>query len=142
MFRTLNDRVSVAPQIAVDDVREAAAQGVTMIINNRPEGEEPGQTTGEQIAAACADAGIAYRAVPVSHAGFSAGQVDEMNAALDAADGPVLAYCRSGTRSTYLWALARAQRGDAPDMLVEAAARAGYDLGAIRPMLDAFSTGG
>lgn len=139
MFRRLDDSISVAPQISVEQVSAAAAQGVTMIVNNRPEGEEPGQTTGDQIAAACADVGIAYRAIPVTHAGFSANQLDEMNAALDAANGPVLAYCRSGTRSTLLWALAKAQRGAKPDDLAETAAAAGYDLGSIRPMLDALS---
>lgn len=141
MFRRLDDSISVSAQITPDQVAEAAATGVTMIVNNRPEGEEAGQPEGAQIAAAAEAAGIGYRAIPVTHAGFSANQLDEMNAALDAAGGPVLAYCRSGTRSTYLWALARAQRGDAPDMLAEKAAVAGYDLAAIRPMLDALSGG-
>lgn len=139
MFRRLDDSISVSSQITADQVADAAAQGVTMIVNNRPEGEEPGQTPGGEIAAACAAAGLDYRAIPVTHAGFSANQLDEMNAALDAAGGPVLAYCRSGTRSTYLWALARAQKGAQPDALAERAAAAGYDLGSIRPMLDALS---
>jgi uncharacterized protein (TIGR01244 family) len=139
MFRRIDDSISVSPQITTDQVADAAAQGVTLIVNNRPEGEEPGQTTGDEIAAACAAAGLEYRAIPVTHAGFSANQLEEMNAALDAAGGPVLAYCRSGTRSTYLWALAKAQKGAQPDELTESAAAAGYDLGSIRPMLDALS---
>lgn len=139
MFRRLDDTINVSPQITADQVAAAAAQGVTMIINNRPEGEEEGQPTGAEIEAAATAAGLAYRAIPVTHAGFSANQLDEMNAALDAAGGPVLAYCRSGTRSTYLWALASAQRGGSPDALSETAASAGYDLGSIRPMLDALS---
>ncbi|MCJ8156287.1 TIGR01244 family sulfur transferase [Sphingomonas sp. LaA6.9] len=141
MFRRIDDSFSVAPQITPDQVAAAKADGVTMIINNRPDDEEAGQTNGAEIAAAAEAAGIGYRAIPVTHAGFSANQLDEMNAALDAAGGQVLAYCRSGTRSTYLWALARAQRGDAPDMLAEKAAAAGYDLLSIRPMLDALSGG-
>lgn len=139
MFRRIDDSISVSPQITTDQVADAAAQGVTLIVNNRPEGEEPGQTTGDEIAAACAAAGLEYRAIPVTHAGFSANQLEEMNAALDAAGGPVLAYCRSGTRSTYLWALAKAQKGAQPDELADSAAAAGYDLGSIRPMLDALS---
>jgi uncharacterized protein (TIGR01244 family) len=139
MFRRIDDSISVSPQITTDQVADAAAQGVTLIVNNRPEGEEPGQTTGDDIAAACAAAGLEYRAIPVTHAGFSANQLDEMNAALDGAGGPVLAYCRSGTRSTYLWALAKAQKGAQPDELADSAAAAGYDLGSIRPMLDALS---
>lgn len=141
MFRRIDDSFSVAPQITPDQVAAAKADGVTMIINNRPDDEEADQTNGAEIAAAAEAAGIGYRAIPVTHAGFSANQLDEMNAALDAAGGQVLAYCRSGTRSTYLWALARAQRGDAPDMLAEKAAAAGYDLLSIRPMLDALSGG-
>ncbi|RJF93276.1 TIGR01244 family sulfur transferase [Sphingomonas cavernae] len=141
MFRRIDDSISVASQMTTDQVAAAKADGVTMIINNRPDDEEAGQTNGAEIAAAAEAAGVAYRAIPVTHAGFSANQLNEMNAALDAANGPALAYCRSGTRSTYLWALARAQRGDAPDTLAEKAAGAGYDLSSIRPMLDALSGG-
>lgn len=141
MFRRLDESISVSPQITTAQVAEAAAAGVTMIINNRPEGEEPGQPEGAEIAAAAKAAGIGYRAIPVTHAGFSANQLAEMNAALDAANGPVLAYCRSGTRSALLWALARAQQGDAPATLSEKAAGAGYDLSPVRAMMDALSGG-
>ena len=139
MFRRIDNSLSVSPQITPAQVAAAAAAGVRVIINNRPDGEEPGQPDGAEIAAAAAAAGIAYVAIPVTHAGFSANQLDEMNAALDAATGPVLAYCRSGTRSTYLWALAQAQRGAAPDVLAGKAGDAGFDLGSIRPMLDSLS---
>ena len=64
-----------------------------------------------------------------------------MAAALAAANGPVLAYCRSGTRSCNLWALARAKMGDNPDRLMAKAADTGYDLTGIRPLLDALSAG-
>ena len=141
MFRRLDDSISVSPQITPEQVAEAEAAGVTMIINNRPEGEEAGQPEGAVIAAAAEAAGIGYRAIPVTHAGFSANQLVEMNAALDAAGGPVLAYCRSGTRSTLLWALARAQRGDAAEELSAKAAAAGYDLSPVRAMMDALSGG-
>lgn len=139
MFRRIDDSISVAPQIAPADMAEAAAQGVTLIINNRPEGEEDGQPTGDAIAAAAEAAGLEYVAIPVTHAGFSHAQVDGMVAALEQAAGPILAYCRSGTRSTYLWALARAKMGDHPAVLVEKAEAAGYDLRPIRPMLDALA---
>lgn len=136
MFRKLDDRVSVAPQIAAADVAIAAGLGIRLIVNNRPDGEEPGQPDGDHIEAAARMTGIDYVAIPVTHAGFDRAQIDAMNAALDDADGEVLAYCRSGTRSCYLWALAKAQRGADPDLLAEQAAQAGYDLAAIRPMLD------
>ena len=139
MFRRLDDNISVSPQIGPAQVADAAAAGVTMIINNRPDGEDHGQPTGAEIEAAAAAAGLAYRAIPVTQAGFSGPQLDAMNEALEAAGGPVLAYCRSGTRSTNLWALARARAGESPNILTAKAADAGYDLSGIRAMMDALA---
>jgi uncharacterized protein (TIGR01244 family) len=136
MFRTLTDRILVAPQISVDDVAEAQAQGVTMIVNNRPDDEEPGQVNGAQIEAAALKAGIDYIAVPVAHGGFAPWQLDGMAQALEqAGDGKLLAYCRSGTRSTLLWALTRARAGDHPDVLAAQAAAAGYDISPVRQIM-------
>ncbi|MCC4250916.1 MAG: TIGR01244 family sulfur transferase [Pseudomonadota bacterium] len=138
MFRTLTDRILVAPQISVDDVAEAQAQGVTMIVNNRPDDEEPGQVNGAQIEAAALKAGIDYIAVPVAHGGFAPWQLDGMAQALEqAGEGKLLAYCRSGTRSTLLWALTRARAGDHPDVLAAQAAAAGYDISPVRQIMDA-----
>ncbi len=136
MFRKLNEKICVAPQIDCAAVEEAAAQGVTLIINNRPEDESADQTPGAEIEAAATAAGLAYVAIPVTHAGFAEWQVTAMAEALDTAEGKVLAYCRSGTRSTLLWALARASRGDHPAVLTEQAADAGYDLSPIAAMMD------
>ena len=136
MFRKLTDDILVAPQIGLDAVRAAAAEGVTLIINNRPEDESADQTPGPDIEAAALHAGLGYVAIPVTNAGFAEWQVAAMADALDNADGKVLAYCRSGTRSTLLWALARASRGDHPAVLAEQAADAGYDLTPINAMMD------
>jgi uncharacterized protein (TIGR01244 family) len=129
----------VAPQIELADVAAAKAVGFAMIVNNRPDGEEPSAPQGDEMAAAAATEGMAYVAIPVGHAGFSHPQLDALDAALAGATGPVLAYCRSGTRSTHLWALARARAGDNVDGLCEAAAAAGYDLSGLRPMMDALA---
>ena len=110
--------------------------GVTLIINNRPEDESDDQTPGEEIEAAARAAGLGYVAIPITHAGFSEPQVAAMVGALAGAPGPVLAYCRSGTRSTLLWALAEASQGGDPDALTNMAAKAGYDVGPIRPLMD------
>ena len=137
MFRKLTDSVYASPQIGVGEVAEAKALGVALIVNNRPEGESGDQTAGDEIAAAARAAGIDYVAIPVTHAGFSEPQVVAMRAALErAGDAPVLAYCRSGTRSTLLWALAEASAGADPAALAEAAAGAGYDLAPVAPLLD------
>lgn len=137
MFRKIDDKTYASPQIEVADIAEAAALGVGLIINNRPEDESPDQTPGAEIEAAAIASGIAYVAIPVTHAGFSMPQVEAMQAALAAAgDKPVLAYCRSGTRSTLLWALAQARMGMAPADIASHAAGAGYDVSPILPQLD------
>ncbi|GGB53896.1 TIGR01244 family sulfur transferase [Blastomonas aquatica] len=142
MFTPLANNIDVAPQISLDQVAAAKAQGVTMIINNRPDGEDPSAPQGADIAAAAEAAGLDYVAIPITHAGFSGPQVDAMIAAMgkaEASGGKVLAYCRSGTRSTLLWSLAKAKQGGNPAELSKLAANAGYDLSPIRPMLDALS---
>lgn len=136
MFRTLTEDLLVAPQITVDAVTEAAALGVTLIINNRPEGESDDQTAGAEIESAAQAAGIDYVAIPVTHAGFSEWQLEAMTDALRKNRGKVLAYCRSGTRSTLLWALAQARSGMHPAEIAERAAAAGYDVAPVSMMLD------
>lgn len=140
MFRKLTDRILVSPQISVEQVAEAKAQGVTLILNNRPDDEEPGQVNGAEIEAAAQAAGIAYLAVPVAHGGFAPWQLDGMAQALEqAGEGKLLAYCRSGTRSTLLWALTRARAGDNGDVLAAQAAAAGYDIAPVRQIMDALA---
>lgn len=137
MFRTLDENVSVFGQITPADVTAAKADGFAMIINNRPDAEQDGQPEGAAIEAAARAAGLAYVAIPVDHAGFAEWQVAAMAAALETADGPVLAFCRSGTRSTFLWALARARLGEEGDVLIAKAANAGYDISGIRGAITA-----
>jgi uncharacterized protein (TIGR01244 family) len=136
MFRKLTDNIFVAPQIGTEAILAAKEMGVTLVINNRPEDESADQTSGPDIEAAATEAGMDYIAIPVTHSGFAEWQVTAMADALDKADGKVLAYCRSGTRSTLLWALARASRGDHPAVLAEQAADAGYDLTPVTAMMD------
>ena len=119
----------VAGQIAPEDVPDLAARGVTGIVNNRPDGEEPGQPTGASLAAAAEAAGIGYAYIPIA-GGFSADKVEAMAAATQV-PGRTLAFCKSGTRSTLLWALARARLGDDPQDLDTKASAAGYDLSPI-----------
>lgn len=136
MFRSLTADVYASPQIGLTEVAEAARMGVKLIINNRPEGESDDQTSGTDIEAAARAAGMDYIAIPITHSGFSEPQVKAMVEALEGAEGPVLAYCRSGTRSTLLWALAEASQGGDPDALTNMAAKAGYDVSPIRPLMD------
>lgn len=141
MFRKINDQISVSPQITLEDVAAAKAEGVTLIVNNRPDGEDPSAPQSADIEAAAKTAGIDYLAIPITHSGFSAPQVDAMIAALEKTGGKTLAYCRSGTRSTLLWSLAQAKSGISPDEIARLAGNAGYDITPVRAMVEALSAG-
>jgi uncharacterized protein (TIGR01244 family) len=135
IFRELDRKTLVADgQLQASDLAAAVARGVTMIVNNRPDGEETGQPPAAEIEAAARAAGLQYAHIPIS-AEFSADKVAAMSAALAEAEGLALLFCRSGTRSTYLWALARAREGALPEALLGNAARAGYNLRPILPWL-------
>src|SRR5439155_4926217 len=99
MIRQLDDHVMVSGQVAPHEVAALARQGVTVLVNNRPDGEEAGQPLAGDIEEAAAQAGIAYRFVPIIR-GIGPADVEAMQESLaQAGDGKMLAYCRSGTRS-------------------------------------------
>ncbi|HVX71805.1 MAG: TIGR01244 family sulfur transferase [Devosia sp.] len=125
--KRINEHVSVAPQISPEDLPALKAQGFTTIINNRPDGESPDQPSSATMQAAAEEAGLGYHYIPLGRDGVSAQMVAETEAALEGSAGPVLAFCRSGTRSTTLWALSQAGKLPAGE-IVEAAAHAGYDM--------------
>jgi len=130
-FRKVTDQFSVAPQISPDDIATAADQGFVLVINNRPDGEAPDQPTNARMAAAAEAAGVAYVHIPV-RGGPTAEQVEAVQGAIAKADGPVLAFCRSGTRSIITWSLGQAASG-ARDRaeLVRLGQEAGYDLSGV-----------
>lgn len=133
MFKRIDDNVWVSGQITPEDVAAAATAGVRTIVNNRPDAEVPGQPASSEIEATANALGLGYHHIPV--AGLNAGQVEAMTKVLAESGGPVLAFCRSGTRSAYLWALARSSQGADGDELIRAAAAAGYDLAPIARLL-------
>ena len=126
-LKRINDHISVSGQIYPEDVAELKAAGFTAIINNRPDGESPDQPSGAEIEAAARSAGIAYHAIPLGREGVSPDMVDKTRSVLEGSSGPVFAFCRSGTRSTTLWALSQAGQRDAAEIIAEAAG-AGYDM--------------
>jgi uncharacterized protein (TIGR01244 family) len=131
--RQVTDSFAVAAQLTPEDIAEAASSGVRLIVNNRPDDEEPGQPSSRELAAAARDSGLAYLHLPVRGAP-TRDQVDRMAAALDTADGPAIAFCRSGMRSIFTWAIGRRLSGTMTrEEIVEAAERAGYALGAYLP---------
>ncbi|HYE29476.1 MAG TPA: TIGR01244 family sulfur transferase [Allosphingosinicella sp.] len=132
-MRRLDERTFVSPsQIRPADLPAVAAAGIRLIVNNRPDGEEAGQPTSAEVEAAARAAGLDYRHIPVA-GGFGPARIEAMADALE--QGPVLAFCRTGTRSAHLWALARSSRGADWESLIRQAAEAGYDLRPLRPFL-------
>ncbi|MEP2236495.1 MAG: TIGR01244 family sulfur transferase [Alteripontixanthobacter sp.] len=138
-FKRLSPTMLASPQITPGDLADAAAQGVTLVVNNRPDGEAPDEPQGLEIEAAARTAGLDYLAIPIGQAGFSEPQVAALGEALDATEGQVLGYCRTGTRSTLLWALAQARSGRDPQQIADAASQAGYDVSPVRPAMDMFA---
>lgn len=126
-LKRINDHVSVSGQIQPEDVAALKDQGFVAIINNRPDGESPDQPDGALIEAAAKAAGLGYYAIPLGREGVTAGMVEATKAALEASQGPVFCFCRSGTRSTTLWALSQAGELEASD-IIDQAAGAGYDM--------------
>jgi len=113
------------------DIEALAGSGVRTIINNRPDGEDPGQLAAAEARLIAEAHGIAYHHIPVTGASLSRADVDAFAAVLASAPAPIVAHCRSGTRSALLWALARMRDGDDPLALVAEAARHGIDIAAL-----------
>jgi sulfide:quinone oxidoreductase len=133
--RKLTEGLSVSPQMPPEAMTDVAGAGFKSVIVNRPDGEEPGQPSTDEMEAAARDAGLEFRRLPVTMPSLSVEDAAAFGAALEELPGPVLAYCRSGTRSTALWALSQA--GKRPtDEILSTAAGAGYDLSMLRPRLD------
>jgi len=131
-LRRLTPALAVAAQLVPSDVRAAAAAGYTTLICNRPDGEQPGQPSHEAMAQAAAAAGMRFVFQPVISGRITPEQARAFGEALAEADGPVLAYCRSGTRCATLWALS--QGGERPwAEVVATAAAAGFDLRGLPP---------
>ncbi len=126
-LKRISDHVSVATQISLEDIPALKAAGFTTIINNRPDGEAYDQAPSADVEAAARAAGLDFHFIPLGRDGVSDEMIEQERAALEGSAGPVLCYCRSGTRSTTLWALSQA--GTLPaDEIVHLAAGAGYDI--------------
>lgn len=134
-LKKIDERLSVNGQITPQDIVQAAAQGFRTIINNRPDGEEPGQPTSAELAATANAYGLAYRHIPITPGQFDDGAIAEFKAALEESPGPVLGFCRTGTRCATLWGLVTAP-DKGVDETIDAAAQAGCDISGARPRLE------
>ena len=135
MYRQLDEKTLVNGQIAPEDVPALKAMGVTLIVNNRPDGEDVGQPHSDDIEAAARIAGIDYRHVPIAR-GMGPSDIEAMREAMHAAgDGKLFAFCRSGNRSTLAWAVAKSEDGVPREELDRCANEAGFDLGPVAHLL-------
>jgi uncharacterized protein (TIGR01244 family) len=133
-LRPVTDGFAVAPQLELDDFAELARMGFRHVVNNRPDGEAPDQPSSASAEAAAKAAGLTY-----VHAPFAgpppASAVEALQRQLASATGPVIAYCRSGTRSITAWAIVQARSGQDVDAILQAARNAGYSLDGLKEFL-------
>jgi len=123
--------VSAAGKLDSADIEALADSGVRTIVNNRPDGEDPGQLPADEARRLAETRGIAYHHIPVTAASLTSGDVDALAAVLAETEKPIVLHCRSGTRSALLWALVRLREGAEPSSLVVEAARHGIDIAAL-----------
>lgn len=135
MLRQLHDQILVSGQIAPHEVAGLAQQGITVLVNNRPDNEEPGQPFASEIEEAAAKAGIAYRFIPIIR-GIGPADVQSMKEAVHAAEGgKLLAFCRSGMRSAFAVSLARRDDGTSAEEVSNSLIAAGFDPAPIAHLL-------
>ncbi|QIG79861.1 TIGR01244 family sulfur transferase [Stakelama tenebrarum] len=134
--KTLAPGVGVCGQVSPQGVAEAKAAGFRAIINNRPDGEEPGQPTSAELEAQARAAGMDYHYIPVTPGRYTDADVAKFCAAMDDCNGTALAFCKSGMRATSLWALAQAGKLSTQEILSQAA-ECGYDLSPLVPQIEA-----
>jgi uncharacterized protein (TIGR01244 family) len=127
----LSPELSVTGRIEPADIDALARAGVRTIVNNRPDGEDPGQLSAAEARRLAAAQGLAYHHIPITAASLSRADVDAFADVLKSASGPIVAHCRSGTRSALLWALVRLREGADPFALVAEAARNGIDIASL-----------
>jgi len=125
---SLGPGLSVTGRLDRSDFEELARAGARTIINNRPDGEDPGQLPVAEARRIAESHGLVYHHIPITAATLSRSDVDAFAAALHNAPAPVVAHCRSGTRSTVLWALSRMREGADPLWVIAEAARQGIDI--------------
>ncbi|APZ51276.1 TIGR01244 family sulfur transferase [Salipiger abyssi] len=128
----------VSPQIAVEEVPALAEAGISLVICNRPDDEVPPSHQAAALESAVRAAGMDFVHIPVTNDTLTLDQVAQQAALIEAAEGPVFAYCRSGTRSSIVWAMGQAGKMET-DAILSAATKAGYQLDGLRPTLDALA---
>lgn len=134
-IRKLTDNLSVAPQLTATDISEAESLEFKTVLCNRPDAEETGQPVYQEIEQAIKEKGLQAVFQPVNGGAITDEDIDQFAAHIANQPQPVLAYCRTGTRCTVLWALSEAGKRPIDEILAIAGA-AGYALEPLRPRLE------
>ena len=128
----ITEQLAVAPQIAAADIADIAAKGYRTLVNNRPDNEAPGQLPSEEARRLAEKAGLRYEYFPITAPTLTSDQVDEFSRLLAGLEGPVLAYCRSGSRCSLLWAATELRKSrTSPDTLIRKLAERGFDISSL-----------
>lgn len=130
----LSQNYHVSPQIEIEDIKKLADAGFTRVICNRPNEEVPSELHSEYMAIAANAAEISFDFLPLTHQTMTTGNIAKQAELIDAASGPVLAYCASGTRCTVIWALSQSGKMSADD-IIQKALKAGYNIEGLRHSL-------
>lgn len=133
-IRSLSAAYAVSPQISVEDIPALSDAGVTLVICNRPDNEVPPSHQAETIGASVREAGLSFEVLPLTHQTMTPENIARQAELVASANGPVLAYCASGTRCSVIWALDQVKTRT-PDAVLADLASAGYQLDALRPTL-------
>jgi len=137
--KKLTDQLSVSPQIAPGDVAQIAAMGFKSIISNRPDGEGSDQPSFSEIEQEARQLGLKARYLSVVSGKVRDDDAAAFAQALQELPQPVLAYCRTGTRSTTLWAISQAGKRPLADILAKAG-DAGFDMSGVASRISAGGT--
>ena len=138
-IRQITPRYAVSPQIDPEDIAAIKAAGFTTVICNRPDEEVPPSHRADQVAEVARAAGLTFHVLPLTHQTMTPENVARQRSLIEGSEGPVLAYCASGTRCSVVWSLGQA--GHLPvDQIMQATANAGYDLAGLRPQLTALES--
>ncbi len=139
-MRQITPTYHVSPQISPEDAQAIKDAGFVRVICNRPDAENPPALQADAIGAAMRAVGLEFEVLPLTHQTMTPANVTRQDELAQTANGPVLAYCASGTRCTVIWALSQAGQ-QTTDAILDAAAKGGYDLAGLRPTLDAIAQG-
>jgi uncharacterized protein (TIGR01244 family) len=127
MLNKIIEDYVVSDQITEEDIEQLKEAGFKTIFCNRPDNEEQNQVTVKSIQDKAIESGLNFIHQPVIGGQISQNDIDQFSDYFDAAEKPIFAYCRTGTRSSMLWALSESGKRSI-DEILQLTSAAGYNL--------------